>query len=199
MKPDGALMCNRFKTHVGRWAYFTLWQTYVRELQPRMSADCDTVERDAGAGKSSRTIHRRMQRCAEAYTFQRWPTHPLRPPDKTPQERAKLLETTPLFANIHSEAASAGQTAVPDISADVDLHFTCFVEAPSPPAREDQIEAEGEGRRLVELDGRRGGPVDRGVCTDLLADAAAYIRDHFVKDATSVSFSMLALAPPAEF
>ncbi|KIP09982.1 hypothetical protein PHLGIDRAFT_28678 [Phlebiopsis gigantea 11061_1 CR5-6] len=119
--------------------------------------------------------------------------------DKTPQERAKLLETTPLFANIHSEAASAGQTAVPDISADVDLHFTCFVEAPSPPAREDQIEAEGEGRRLVELDGRRGGPVDRGVCTDLLVDAAAYIRDHFVKDATSMSFSMLALAPPAEF
>ena len=127
------------------------------------------------------------------------PAHSPAPTDKTPQERAKLLETTPLFANIHSEAASAGQTAVPDISEDVDLHFTCFVQAPSPPAREDQIEAEDGARRLVELDGRRGGPVDRGVCTDLLADAAAYIRDHFVKDATSVNFSMLALAPPAEF
>lgn len=88
---------------------------------------------------------------------------------------------------------------MPDINQDVDLHFTCFVQAPSPPAREEQVEAGEGGRRLIELDGRRRGPVDRGVCNDLLADAAKYIRENFVKDATSVNFSMLALAPPAEF
>jgi ubiquitin carboxyl-terminal hydrolase L3 len=102
-----------------------------------------------------------------------------------------------LFASIHSEAASAGQTAVPDISQDVDLHFTCFVHAPDPGAREEGIEAEDDARRLVELDGRRVGPIDRGVCTDLLADAAKYIKENFVKDSTSVNFSMMALAPPA--
>jgi len=73
--------------------------------------------------------------------------------DKTPEERAKILESTPLFANIHASAASAGQTAVPD-DLDTNLHFTCFVQAP--------------GMRLIELDGRRTGPVDRGECDDLL-------------------------------
>jgi ubiquitin carboxyl-terminal hydrolase L3 len=79
------------------------------------------------------------------------------PPDKKPQERAKFLETTPLFANIHAEAASTGQSAVPT-DLDTDLHFSCFVEA----------NVDGVSH-LVELDGRRAGPVDRGVCTDLLA------------------------------
>lgn len=83
---------------------------------------------------------------------------------KTPLERAKLLESTPLFADIHAEEASAGQSAVPT-NLDTDYHFTCFVEAPS--AEPGQVKGE-QGRRLVELDGRRAGPVDRGPCTDLL-------------------------------
>jgi hypothetical protein len=84
--------------------------------------------------------------------------------DKTPEERAKLLETTPLFADIHAQAASSGQSAVPT-NLDTDLHFTCFVAAPSSrgPGSEDA------GKRLIELDGRRNGPIDRGECTDLLA------------------------------
>ncbi|EKM50356.1 uncharacterized protein PHACADRAFT_263608 [Phanerochaete carnosa HHB-10118-sp] len=118
--------------------------------------------------------------------------------DKTPEERAKLLETTPLFASIHAEAAASGQTAAPDISESVDLHFTCFVQAPDTAARDQGVPAPEGARRLIELDGRRAGPVDRGVCDDLLADAAAYIKDNYMKDTTSVSFSMLALAPPAD-
>ncbi|CAL1714817.1 unnamed protein product [Somion occarium] len=50
----------------------------------------------------------------------------------TPEARSHLLETTTLFSEIHSEVASAGQTAAPDANAKVDLHFTCFVKAPDP-------------------------------------------------------------------
>ncbi|GJE91079.1 ubiquitin carboxyl-terminal hydrolase [Phanerochaete sordida] len=118
---------------------------------------------------------------------------------KTPEERAKLLETTPLFANIHAEAAAGGQTAAPDISEDVDLHFTCFVRAPDPAGHAEGVAAPEGAHRLLELDGRRAGPIDRGVSEDLLRDAAAYIKENYVKDSTSVNFSMLALAPPADF
>lgn len=85
--------------------------------------------------------------------------------DKTPEERAKLLETTPLFANIHADAAVAGQTSVPS-DLDTDLHFTCFVQAPEAGTREGQPPS--NTMRLIELDGRRAGPVDRGECSDLL-------------------------------
>ena len=85
--------------------------------------------------------------------------------EKTPLERAKFLECTDLFTNIHAAAASGGQTAVPD-DLNTDLHFTCFVQAPEASAREAEI-ATGE-RRLIELDGGRAGPVDRGKSTDLL-------------------------------
>ena len=84
----------------------------------------------------------------------------------TPDERAKALETTPLFANIHAEAASAGQTTVTEQDMHTDLHFTCFVQAPDPP-RTNDIESPNP-RRLLELDGRRVGPIDRGVSTNLL-------------------------------
>jgi len=113
--------------------------------------------------------------------------------DKTPEERAKLLETTPLFANIHAEAASAGQTAAPSIEQDTDLHFTCFVRAPNPP-REEGVASDSS--RVLELDGRRAGPVDRGECTDLLRDVAKYVRSNYVVNTSSIHFSMLALAPP---
>jgi hypothetical protein len=85
--------------------------------------------------------------------------------EKTPLERAKFLESTDLFANIHAAAASGGQTSVPD-NLNTDLHFTCFVQAPEASAREAEI-ATGE-RRLIELDGGRAGPVDCGKSTDLL-------------------------------
>ena len=84
----------------------------------------------------------------------------------TPDERAKTLETTPLFANIHAEAASAGQTTVTEQDMHTDLHFTCFVQAPDPP-RTGDIESPNP-RRLLELDGRRVGPIDRGASTNLL-------------------------------
>ena len=70
---------------------------------------------------------------------------------------------------------------------DTELHFTCFVEAPEADFRriardrdggdaEEDLEKEreeaargsGTGMRLIELDGRREGPIDHGECKDLL-------------------------------
>ncbi|KAI0047231.1 peptidase C12 ubiquitin carboxyl-terminal hydrolase 1 [Auriscalpium vulgare] len=111
--------------------------------------------------------------------------------DKTPQERAHILDSTSLFASAHHSAASSGQTAVPS-DLDTDLHFTCFVQAPEASARESQV---GTGvRRLIELDGRRAGPVDRGESENLLEDTAAYVKEHVLSRGVSIHFSMIALA-----
>jgi ubiquitin carboxyl-terminal hydrolase L3 len=100
-------------------------------------------------------------------------------------ERAEILSTTPLFAKIHTESASSNlnQTA-PNL--DTELHFTCFVEAPEAEfrriardsdgknaedlekEREEMARQSGTGMRLIELDGRRDGPIDHGECKDFL-------------------------------
>ena len=85
--------------------------------------------------------------------------------DKTPLERAKLLESTPLFKNIHAETATTGQTAPPE-DLNVDLHFTCFVEAPDASAR--QPGSVEYSKRLIELDGSRDGPMDHGPVDNFL-------------------------------
>ncbi|KZP14110.1 cysteine proteinase [Athelia psychrophila] len=104
---------------------------------------------------------------------------------KTPEERATLLETTPLFANIHASAAASGQTAVPD-NLDTELHFTSFVQRPGL-----------NSMRLIELDGDMpAGPVDRGECTDLLEGVAKFVKDYYVSQSSSVEFSMMALGRP---
>ena len=95
--------------------------------------------------------------------------------DKSPEERAEHLGTTPLFASVHAETASTGQSAP---TTDTDLHFTCFVEAPDQDFRkvarredvdESSVTEPTTGMRLIELDGRRAGPIDRGECQDLLS------------------------------
>jgi len=101
--------------------------------------------------------------------------------DKTPVERAKLLEETSLFGSIHAAAANSGQTNASEADMNTELHFTAFVRAPAPSrrahVREEEgvsVEEPGEGVgeqeqwRLVELDGMRMGPIDRGECEDLL-------------------------------
>jgi len=129
---------------------------------------------------------------------------------KTPEQRAKLLETTPLFANIHSQTAASGQTAVPT-NLDTDLHFTCFVAAPEAEFRERakkagdletgneqdaEEEEESSGMRLIELDGRREGPIDRGECKDFLKDVADVVKRIYLAQSSSMHFSMMALATP---
>jgi len=109
--------------------------------------------------------------------------------EKSPEERAEHLETTPLFANIHAQAASTGQTAIPT-NLDTNLHFTCFITAP-------EVRGPGgpSGYRIIELDGRREGPIDRGECTDLLTDAAKIIKEIYIANSSGVQFSMVTLGP----
>lgn len=114
--------------------------------------------------------------------------------DKTPEERAKLLEITPHFANIHADAAVAGQSGVPD-NLDTDLHFTCFVHAPQVGSQE--VETQGKTMRLIELDGARSGPIDRGESTDLLTEVAKIAKEVYISQSASMHFSMIALSPPA--
>jgi len=111
--------------------------------------------------------------------------------EKTPFERAELLEKTDLFASAHAEAAAGGQSATPSADEECDLHFSCFVKAPTAEERNTQTPV-GE-YRLIELDGRRAGPIDRGECTDLLRDAARYIKDNVVSKVESLNLGMIAL------
>jgi len=70
--------------------------------------------------------------------------------DLTPAERAKALEEDVSFANVHKSHASTGQTATPDLAAEVDLHYVCL------------IERDGH---LYELDGNKPYPINHGPTT----------------------------------
>ncbi|KAG2067276.1 peptidase C12, ubiquitin carboxyl-terminal hydrolase 1 [Suillus decipiens] len=109
---------------------------------------------------------------------------------KTPLERVKILEETTLFEQIHTSAANSGQTTVPE-DLDTYLHFTCFVKAPDTTAKE--TESQARGWRVIELDGRRNGPIDRGECTNLLQDVAKFVKEHYINESKNVNFSMMAL------
>ncbi|KAM6499043.1 cysteine proteinase [Amanita muscaria] len=128
---------------------------------------------------------------------------------KTPLERAHLLETTPLFTEIHAELAEEGQTPVPT-NLDTDLHFTCFILTPSQEKREiassgvdtgksgKEIQVTGSKMRLIELDGTRQGPVDRGESSehDFLKDVGKIIKKIYFTNSDTMLFSLMALAPP---
>jgi len=113
----------------------------------------------------------------------------------TPLERAKLLEDTPLFKTIHAETAVTGQTAPPE-NLNVDLHFTCFVEAPDASVRTSTTKT--YPRRLIELDGNRDGPVDHGPIKDFLKDVAKIIQRDFISGTESLEFTLMYLGPPAD-
>lgn len=102
---------------------------------------------------------------------------------KPPLECSKLFETTPLFADIHASVVTAGQSELPPNDDHVDQAYTCFVSAPG---------YGKTGQRVVELDGARAGPVDRGECTDLL-DVVRVVKEDFIKNSKSVKFSLMYL------
>ncbi|KAL1405383.1 ubiquitinyl hydrolase 1 [Vanrija albida] len=105
-----------------------------------------------------------------------------------PLERAKLLDEADFFESAHTAAAQAGQSAVPE-DLDVDTHFIAFVQAPN---------AKGE-LRVVELDGGREGPFDRGPSKDLLRDVAKIVQDKYIaRAAGDINFNMIVLAGEEE-
>lgn len=105
----------------------------------------------------------------------------LKAKQKSPQERAKLLETDTAMKNGHESCGSEGQTEAPAAEDDVDLHFVCFVH---------------KDGRLVELDGRKKGPIDHGPSSPdtLLNDAAEVVKEFTRKNPSVLQFNLMALA-----
>nr|UOP57048.1 putative ubiquitin carboxyl-terminal hydrolase [Thecaphora frezii] len=107
-----------------------------------------------------------------------------------PAERAQLLASSKELESVHSATASAGQSAAPQSTDEVDLHFVCFVR-----------DRQGE---LVELDGRRKGPLKRGVKVasqqELLSKAVEFVQQHYMtKNPDEVNFNLIALGPAADY
>jgi len=116
---------------------------------------------------------------------------------KRPLERAALLEHTPLFANIHAETASSGQSAVPQ-DLDTDLHFTCFVQAPDADVR--NAGSAMSAMRIIELDGSMDGPIDHGSFKEedgFLENVARIVKDQFIQQSTSLRFNLMYLGAPS--
>ncbi|KDQ06648.1 hypothetical protein BOTBODRAFT_39452 [Botryobasidium botryosum FD-172 SS1] len=119
--------------------------------------------------------------------------------DETPDKRALILEHTKLFTSAHVEAATQGQTSIP-ADLDTDLHFVTFVVAPDPTAPIDDGDDTRNQfeKRIIELDGRRSGPVDHGPTKDetFLKDVAKIVREEFIGTSVSLEFGMISLGPP---
>jgi ubiquitin carboxyl-terminal hydrolase L3 len=91
-------------------------------------------------------------------------------PNATPLERAEFLEGDEALAAAHDAYAAAGQTTAPAPDTDTDMHFICLIRDRS-------------GRRLLELDGRKHGPVDHGETNaeTFVEDACRLIQNKFVQ------------------
>lgn len=107
-----------------------------------------------------------------------------------PRERATLIEETEALEKAHQAAAAGGDTAAPEAADDVDLHYVCFVK-------------NEETGRLWEMDGRRKGPLDRGVLgkdEDVLSEAAlekgvrAFLKREQEAGGGDLRFSLITLA-----
>lgn len=102
------------------------------------------------------------------------------------RDRSALLEKSEALATAHRETASQGDTAAPQATDDVDLHYVCFVKT--------------EDGRLWELDGRRKGPLVRleGMAPDddVLSEAAlkAGPLEFLGREGGDLRFSCVALA-----
>ncbi|EEP75891.1 conserved hypothetical protein [Uncinocarpus reesii 1704] len=107
-----------------------------------------------------------------------------------PIRRADLLYESSALESAHADAAKRGDTTAPDAEANVDLHFVCFVK--------------GDDGRLWELDGRRKGPLDRGVLEegeDMLSEKALdagvrrFLKAEAAGGAGDLRFSLVSLGP----
>lgn len=103
--------------------------------------------------------------------------------------RGLWLESDPEIEKAHVETESEGQTAAPSQGqADVDTHFVAFVLGE-------------DGKTILELDGRREGPVVRGMCSDDVdfgEKVLGVIRSvYMAANPEEIRFSILALAKSA--
>jgi len=95
-------------------------------------------------------------------------------------ERAEELEKSEKLSIVHNNLALEGQSNVPDLDADINLHFICFVERDG---------------SLYELDGRRPFPINRGPSSNetFLQDAAKVIQKFIERDPENINFNVVGL------
>lgn len=110
--------------------------------------------------------------------------------DKDVEETATILEGSQDLEEAYKVVALKGDTSPPeDPEEEVDYHYLCFVKS-------------NDEARLVELDGDRNGPVDRGPIahgTDLMAEEAlAVMRTYILEGGENVGFNLMALATTGE-
>jgi ubiquitin carboxyl-terminal hydrolase L3 len=106
--------------------------------------------------------------------------------DADADARAAMLQNDDSIAEVHADAAQAGQSAAPDRPEDCMLHFVCFIQ---------------KGGFLLELDGRKPFPINHGPCAsdDLLGAAIRVIQSDFMAtDPSSNLFSTVAYSAPAD-
>ena len=98
----------------------------------------------------------------------------------TPGEIAAVVETDSDLDAEQATAAAEGQTRNAALDAPVDLHFICFTEV---------------GGVFWELDGRQPKPLNLGPCGEgqLLARAAARVKEYMALDPKSSNFSIVAM------
>ncbi|RAL12152.1 ubiquitin carboxyl-terminal hydrolase [Aspergillus homomorphus CBS 101889] len=110
-----------------------------------------------------------------------------------PLARADLLYESKALESAHADAAKLGDTQAPQAEDNVDLHFVAFVKG-------------GDGR-LWELDGRRKGPLERGVLNedeDALSEKALQLGVRRFLDVEAqggnpdLRFSLVSLGPSFE-
>uniref|UniRef100_A0A0D6QZE6 Ubiquitin carboxyl-terminal hydrolase n=1 Tax=Araucaria cunninghamii TaxID=56994 RepID=A0A0D6QZE6_ARACU len=101
--------------------------------------------------------------------------------DMNAEQRAEFLEEDTELESAHSVAATAGDTAAPDLTVSVDLHFVCLTCV------------DGE---LYELDGRKSCPVYHGPSSPetFLKDAVKIIQNVMQKCPDSVDFNVIVLS-----
>jgi len=107
--------------------------------------------------------------------------------------RADLLYESQALESAHQSAASKGDTAAPSAETKVDLHYVCFVKSTN--------------NHLWELDGRRKGPLDRGLLgrdEDVLSENAlalgvkSFLKREEEAGGGELRFSLVALGPSLE-
>lgn len=104
--------------------------------------------------------------------------------DKSPFERAELLEESGDIERVHNSAATTGnQTETPNLSDEVDLHFVAFVEHKG---------------SLIELDGRRNSPVNHGPVGAGLLESTAEVVKRIIAITQSIQFNLITLSPTPE-
>jgi ubiquitin carboxyl-terminal hydrolase L3 len=106
-----------------------------------------------------------------------------------PVERADLLYESEALESAHQSAAGSGDTSAPSADDHVDLHYVCFVKS--------------QNNNLWELDGRRKGPLNRGVLSpdeDVLSENAlqlgvrSFLKRESEAGGGDLRFSLIVLA-----